>query len=77
VISGNSESQSGFDYGNSVIRLSAELSVLDYFAPQDWAKLNAGDLDLSALGMVMHRYRRHRFDLRGGRVPFDSPRVLR
>jgi outer membrane protein assembly factor BamB len=59
VVTGNSESQSGFDYGNSVIRLSPDLSVLDYFAPQDWAALNAGDLDLNSLGPVL---------LPGGRV---------
>jgi outer membrane protein assembly factor BamB len=53
VITGNSESQDNFDYGNSVIRLSPELSALDYFAPQDWARLNAGDLDLSSLGPVL------------------------
>jgi outer membrane protein assembly factor BamB len=59
VVTGNSESQSNFDYGDSVIRLSPGLRVLDYFAPQDWARLNAGDLDLSSLDPVL---------LPGGRV---------
>jgi outer membrane protein assembly factor BamB len=59
VVTGNSESQGSFDFGNAVVRLSPELSVLDYFAPEDWAALNAGDLDLSSLGPVL---------LPGGRV---------
>jgi len=53
VVTGNSESQNNFDYGNSVIRLSPDLKVLDFFAPQDWARLNAGDLDLSSLDPVL------------------------
>jgi outer membrane protein assembly factor BamB len=59
VITGNTASQSAFDYGNAVIRLSPGLSVLDYFAPSNWASLNASDLDLSSLGPVL---------LPGGRV---------
>ena len=53
AVTGNSESQSSFDYGNSVLRLSPSLKVLDYFAPGDWARLNAGDLDLSSLDPVL------------------------
>ena len=59
VITGNTASQTTFDYGNSVIRLSPGLSVLDYFAPTNWATLNAGDLDLNSLGQTL---------LPGGRV---------
>ena len=59
VITGNTVSQSAFDYGNSVIRLSPGLSVLDYFAPTNWAALNAADLDLNSLGQTL---------LPGGRV---------
>ena len=59
VVTGNSESQTSFDYGNAVIRLSPELAVRDYFAPTNWAALNAGDLDLNSLGPVL---------LPGGRV---------
>jgi outer membrane protein assembly factor BamB len=53
VTTGNSESQGSFDYGNSVIRLSPQLAVQDYFAPSDWAALNAGDVDLGSLGPVL------------------------
>jgi outer membrane protein assembly factor BamB len=59
VTTGNSASQSTFDFGNSVIRLSPGLSVRDYFAPADWPALNAGDADLGSLGPVL---------LPGGRV---------
>ena len=53
VTTGNSASQSAFDYGNAVIRLSPQLTVQDYFAPADWATLNAGDADLGSLGPVL------------------------
>jgi outer membrane protein assembly factor BamB len=53
VTTGNSESQGSFDYGNAVIRLSPQLTVLDYFAPTDWVALNAGDVDLGSLGPVL------------------------
>lgn len=53
VTTGNSASQSTFDYGNSVIKLSPQLQVLDYFAPSDWTDLNAGDVDLGSLGPVL------------------------
>ena len=59
VTTGNSAGQSTFDYGNALIRLSPELQVIDYFAPADWARLNAGDVDLGSLGPVL---------LPGGRV---------
>ncbi len=53
VTTGNSASRDNFDYGNSVIRLNPQLSVLDYFAPGDWTALNAGDVDLGSLGPVL------------------------
>jgi outer membrane protein assembly factor BamB len=53
VVTGNTASRSTFDYGNAVIRLSAGLSVLDYFAPTNWVSLNAADLDISSLGPVL------------------------
>jgi outer membrane protein assembly factor BamB len=53
VVTGNTISQSAFDYGNSLIRLSPALSVLDYFAPTNWASLNAADLDLCTLAPVL------------------------
>ena len=53
VTTGNSAGQSTFDYGNALIRLTPELGVVDYFAPADWARLNAGDVDLGSLGPVL------------------------
>ena len=53
VTTGNSASQSTFDFGNAVIHLSPQLAVLDYFAPSDWAALNAGDVDLGSLGPIL------------------------
>ena len=53
VTTGNSQSQSTFDYGNSAIKLSPQLQVIDYFAPSDWKDLNAGDVDLGSLGPVL------------------------
>ena len=53
VATGNTVSTSAFDYGNSVIRLSPALSVLDYFAPTNWASLNSADLDLCTLDPVL------------------------
>jgi outer membrane protein assembly factor BamB len=51
VVSGNGESQSGFDYSNSVIELSPDLrAVRSYFAPSDWVALNASDADLGSVG---------------------------
>ncbi len=53
VTSGNSESQGEFDYGNAVVRLSPDLKILDWFAPDDWAGLNAADVDLGTTGPVL------------------------
>ena len=50
ISTGNSNSTTTYDYGNSVIKLSPTLKVLGYFAPSDWAALNSGDLDLGSVG---------------------------
>ncbi len=46
---GNSDSSSTFDDGNTVLRLNAKLGLLDWFAPPDWATLNAHDADLGSV----------------------------
>jgi outer membrane protein assembly factor BamB len=48
VSTGNTESQQSFEYGNSVLRLSPQLKLMDYFAPSNWADLNASDGDLGS-----------------------------
>jgi hypothetical protein len=50
VATGNTFSTTTFDYGESVLKLSPSLSRLDYFAPTDWAALNASDTDLGSIG---------------------------
>jgi len=49
VATGNSDATTTFDYGDSVIELSPSLLVLGYFAPTNWAQLNAGDTDLGSV----------------------------
>jgi outer membrane protein assembly factor BamB len=53
VVTGNGDSRSAFDYGNSVVKLSSDLQVQSYFAPSDWSALNAGDVDLGSLGATV------------------------
>ncbi len=53
VATGNSESTTEFDHGNSVIRLSPQLSEQDFFAPINWAELNALDVDLGSVGPAL------------------------
>jgi len=52
VATGNSFSTSTFDYGDAVLKLSPAtnppISLVDYFAPSNWATLNGGDLDLGS-----------------------------
>lgn len=53
VVTGNGDSRSTFDYGNAVVKLSADLQVQSYFAPADWSALNASDTDLGSLGATL------------------------
>jgi hypothetical protein len=59
LATGNTASRSAFDYGNAVIHLSSRLEVLDYFAPEDWVRMNRRDLDINTTAPVL---------LEGGRV---------
>jgi hypothetical protein len=52
VAVGNAEG-SGFNYGNSVIRLSPDLKEADYWAPSNWASLNASDTDVGSISPAL------------------------
>ena len=53
VTSGNGFSSSAFDYGNTVIRLSPDLTLADWFTPSNWQELNLGDVDLGSMGPAL------------------------
>jgi len=57
VATGNSDSTSTFDFGDSMIKLSpassGPIAVVDWFAPSNWASLNAADLDLGSTEPVI------------------------
>jgi len=53
IATGNGDSTTTFDYGDSVIELSPSLTVLDYFAPTNWAQLNSGDTDLGSVAPTL------------------------
>lgn len=54
AVTGNGSSRSAFDFSNAVVELSPDLqTVKSYFAPANWIALNAGDIDLGALGVTL------------------------
>jgi outer membrane protein assembly factor BamB len=53
VTTGNGDSTTTFDHGDSVIELSKSLQEQAYFAPSNWAQLNAGDTDLGSLAPTL------------------------
>ena len=59
VATGNGESSSSFDFGNTVIRLSPKLKQTSFWRPTNAAELNQSDTDLGSVGPAL---------LGGGRV---------
>jgi outer membrane protein assembly factor BamB len=53
VITGNGSWDGSSNFGESYLKLSGTLSVLDFFTPSNWASLNSGDTDLGAGGAVL------------------------
>jgi outer membrane protein assembly factor BamB len=53
VTSGNAFTGSAFDFGNSVVRLSSDLTPTDWFAPSNWKALDEGDVDLGSMGPTL------------------------
>ena len=53
AVTGNATSGSGFGYSNSVVELSPQLALRSYFAPPNWASLNASDTDLGSVGATL------------------------
>jgi outer membrane protein assembly factor BamB len=53
VATGNGNSTTDFDQSNSVLRLSSDLKLLDFFAPSNWADLSRRDADLGSAGPVL------------------------
>jgi uncharacterized protein (TIGR03437 family) len=42
------------DFGNSILKLSGrDLSLLDWFTPNNWSELNANDYDLGSVGAIL------------------------
>ena len=48
IASGNSSSNGRYDYGNTLVHLSATLQLVDSFAPTNWIALNEGDVDIGS-----------------------------
>jgi len=53
VVTSNSYGATGYDYSDSVLKLSPTLSLLDWFAPYNYVQLNVLDLDLGSVGPVL------------------------
>ncbi|MGO8673339.1 MAG: carbohydrate-binding protein [Capsulimonadaceae bacterium] len=52
VITGNGSWDGVTNFGQSFVKLSPGLSVLDYFTPSDYSALNNNDVDLGAAGAL-------------------------
>ncbi len=53
VATGNGDSTTDFDQANSVLRLSADLKLLDFFAPSNWADMSRRNADLGSTGPLL------------------------
>lgn len=53
VVTGNGDATSGFDFGNSVIRLSPKLKQTGFYRASNSAQLNQTDTDLGSVGPTL------------------------
>jgi uncharacterized protein (TIGR03437 family) len=53
VATGNGDFDNFSNFGESVIKLSPYLKVLDYYTPSNWADLNDHDWDLGSTGVIL------------------------
>jgi outer membrane protein assembly factor BamB len=53
VATGNGDSSSGFDYGNTVLRLTPKLKLASFWRPTNAAELNRNDTDLGSVGPAL------------------------
>jgi outer membrane protein assembly factor BamB len=53
VVTGNGDNTTGFDYGNSVIRLTPKLKQTSFWRPTNAAQLNQNDTDLGSVGPTL------------------------
>ena len=54
VATGNGDFDGVRNFGESILKLNSNLSsILDWFAPDNWATLNDGDLDLGSAGVLL------------------------
>jgi outer membrane protein assembly factor BamB len=53
VVTGNGDATSGFDYGNSVIRLTPKLKQADFYRAPNSPQLNQSDTDLGSVGPTL------------------------
>jgi outer membrane protein assembly factor BamB len=53
VVTGNGDVTSGFDYGNSVIKLSPKVKQIDFYRASNAAELNLTDTDLGSVGPTL------------------------
>ncbi len=53
IVTGNSYYNATYNYGDSVIKLTSNLTVVSYFAPSNWAYLGPADLDQDTTGATL------------------------
>jgi hypothetical protein len=53
VSTGNGPYDGSTEWANSVLKLDAQLHILDHFTPSDWAFLQCRDLDMASGGLML------------------------